>query len=324
MKPLVSVIMAAYNSERFIGAAIESVLGQTYREFELLIVEDGSTDGTLAVIQSYTDERIRVLSNEKNSGTLYSVRRGVAEAKGKYIAILDSDDISEPERLRKQVLVLEKKPKVLLCASKTKNLVNGRLEKRQYLPVKNSRQLRFSLLFGNDMTAHSSVMFRKKELQELGIQYEKYGYCHDYHLIMCVGLVSPIYLINDELVQYRIHGKQKTSVLSKQKIDKEVNGAREEFVQSIEGLDAAEKELLCRAVWGRIKRFRDFIRLRSVLLHFASLCHLQPSVDGDLIQYEFYRMFMGQEHSYGWHIYFMLQFYLKNGHAGERKWNEIW
>lgn len=323
MKPLVSVIMAAYNSERFIGTAIESVLRQTYPEFELLIIEDGSTDGTPAVIQSYHDERIRVLANEKNSGTLYSMRRGVAEARGKYIAVLDSDDISEPDRLRKQVHVLERKPEVLLCAAKAKNLVNGRLEKRQYLPVKNARQLRFSLLFGNDMTAHSSVMFRKKELQELGIQYEKYGYCHDYHFIMRVGLVSPIYVINEELIQYRIHGKQKTSVLSRQKIDHEVNGAREDFVRQMKGLSDTEKDLLCRAVHGKIKRLWDFVRLRSVLLHFAALCHLRQKTDGDLIQYEFYRMFREQEHSLGWHIYFMLQFYLKNSHAGEGIWNEI-
>lgn len=127
MKPVVvSVIMAAYNSERFIGAAIESVLGQTYQELELLIIEDGSTDGTLAVIQSYTDKRIRVLINDKNRGTLYSMRHGVSEARGEYIAVLDSDDMAEPERLRKQVAILRRKPEVLLCATKVKNLVNGK------------------------------------------------------------------------------------------------------------------------------------------------------------------------------------------------------
>lgn len=324
MEPVVvSVVMAAYNSERFIGAAIESILGQTYQKFELLIIEDGSTDGTLAVIRSYTDKRIRVLMNEKNAGTLYSVRRGVAEARGKYIAILDSDDISEPERLRKQVLVLEHKHEVLLCASKAKNLVNGRLEKIQYLPVKNPRQLRFTLLFGNSV-AHSSVMFRKNELQKLGIQYEKYGYCHDYHLIMSVGLISPIYLIDEELIQYRIHGKQKTSVLSRQKIDREVNSAREEYIRNIEGLTVTERDLLCHAVWGTVKNLRDFRKLKSAVFHYARLCHLQSEADRDLIQYEFYRMFEEQEHTLRWHIYFILQFYRKAGSAGKDQWNKFW
>lgn len=321
---VVSVIMAAYNSERFIGAAIESILEQTYQEFELLIIEDASTDGTLEVIQSYADKRIRVLTNENNMGTLYNMRRGVAEARGKYIAVLDSDDVSEPERLRKQVLVLEQRSEVLLCASKVKNLVNGKMERVQYLPVKNARQLRFSLLFGNNMTAHSSVMFRKKELQELGIHYEKYEYCHDYHLIMSVGQISPIYIINEELIQYRIHRKQKTSVLSQQKIDREVNSARTEYIQKIEGLSEIGKNLLSRAVWGEIKTLREFRHLKSVLLQYAQLCHLQTDADRDLIQYEFYSMFMKQEHNVRWHIYFMLQFYLKNRNVGEGKWNKIW
>lgn len=321
---VVSVIMAAYNSERFIGAAIESVLRQTYQEFELLIIEDGSTDGTLGVIRSFSDKRIRVLINDNNKGTLYSMRRAMSEARGKYVAVLDSDDISEPDRLRKQVHLLERKPTVLLCASKAKNLVEGRLENRQYLPVKNSRQLRFSLLFGNDMTAHSSVMFRRKEIQELGIHYEKYDYCHDYHFIMNVGLRSPIYLINEELIQYRIHRKQKTSVLSQQRIDGEVNNAREEYIQEIEGLSDVERNLLCCAVWGKLRTVKEFMHLKKVVFHYAGLCYLRKDADRDLIQYEFYRMFMKQNHTFGWHVYFILQFYLNSIIKGECEWNSIW
>lgn len=327
MKPVVvSVIMAAYNSERFIGAAIESILRQTYQEFELLIIEDGSTDGTLAVIQSYTDKRIRVLINDKNRGTLYSMRHGVSEARGEYIAVLDSDDVAEPERLRKQVAILRRKPEVLLCATKVKNLVNGKAEKRQYLPIKNARQLRFSLLFGDDMTVHSSIMFRKKELQEKGIQYETYDYCHDYHLIMCVGLLSPIYVIDEELGFYRIHSRQKTNVLSKSQIDMEVCSAKEEFIWKIKGLGRKEKRLLTKAVKGELKKLYEFIALKFLLYHYARICHLHITnmEDVKLIRYEFYRMFVMQHHNYRWYIYNMIEFYLRNGNKTSGEWNQIW
>lgn len=319
MKPLVSIIMAAYNSEKFIGAAIESILEQTFREFELLIIEDASTDGTLKKIQSYQDPRIRVLKNEHNSGTLYSMRRGVKEARGKYIAVLDSDDIAEPDRIKMQVKVLDARPEVLLCATKIKHLIDGRIEKVRYLPIQNSRQLKFSLLFGNTI-AHSSVMYRKKELQEKKIEYETYSYCHDYHLILSVGQISPIYVIDKELVQYRIHRKQKTSVLSQQKIAREVNSAKEHYIQKIQGFTQKEKKILYNAVWGRLNSLPDFVQLKNIIYHYAALCHLKGN--DNLIYYEFYKLFCIQRRSYQWFIYYLLEFYLFRGIMRMKQSNE--
>lgn len=316
---LISVIMTAYNSERFIGDAIESVLNQSYQQFELLIIEDGSTDKTSSIIHSYSDKRIRLLSNEKNMGTLYSMRRGVSEARGDYIAVLDSDDIAEPDRFRKQLKLLDRKSEVLLCVTKAKNLINGRLEKRRYLPVYNSRQLLFSLLFGNDMIVHSAVMFRKRELLEKKIQYETYSYCHDYHLIMDVAQISPIYIINDELVQHRIHKQQKTSVLSKYKISKEVKEAKEEFIWQIKYLEKKEKKILCKADEGKLKTFWEYVRLKSAVLHYAVLCGLCLKNDRDFIYYELYRMFDKQRHSFQWYIYYMIIFYFHNERARKNK-----
>ena len=322
MEPLVSVIMAAYNSEKFVGAAIESILAQTYNNFELLIIEDASTDRTDSVIKSYRDIRIRVLSNEHNSGTLYCMQRGVEEAKGKYVAVLDSDDIAEPERIRMQVKVLEKKPEVLLCATKVKNLVDDRLERNEYLPIKNARQLRFLLLFEN-VIAHSSIMFRKKELQIRNIQYETYSYCHDYNLIMNVGQISPIYVINRELGQYRIHRKKKTNILSKKKIALEVNSVKERFVQQINELDRDEKDILCKAVWGKLRNFGEYYKLRKVLFHYASLCHLNQKEDKKLILYGFYKMFYIQPHSYRWYVYYMVGIYLRNASGRIDEWAKM-
>jgi glycosyltransferase involved in cell wall biosynthesis len=108
--PLVTVIMAAYNTEPYIGEAIESILAQTYTNFELIIVDDASKDGTLSVIQRYQDPRITVLKNEKNLMILKTRKRAFDIAKGKYFTLLDSDDTSAPNRLELQVKALEEDP----------------------------------------------------------------------------------------------------------------------------------------------------------------------------------------------------------------------
>ena len=104
MEALVSVIMPSYNTGRFIGESIESVMAQSYSEWELIIVDDCSTDDTDMVVSGYlADGRIRYLKNEKNSGTAVSRNRALREAKGKWIAFLDSDDVWEPEKLQRQI-----------------------------------------------------------------------------------------------------------------------------------------------------------------------------------------------------------------------------
>ena len=108
MDNLVSIIMPSYNTRDYIGASIESVLAQTYENWELLIVDDCSTDDTDAVVAKFTDPRIRYLKNEKNSGAAVSRNYALREAKGRWIAFLDSDDLWEPEKLSKQLSFMKK------------------------------------------------------------------------------------------------------------------------------------------------------------------------------------------------------------------------
>ena len=103
MNDLVSIIMPSYNTGRFIKESIESVLAQTYSNWELIIVDDCSTDNTDEIVAQFTDERIKYLKNEVNSGAAVSRNRALREAKGKWIAFLDSDDLWLPEKLEKQI-----------------------------------------------------------------------------------------------------------------------------------------------------------------------------------------------------------------------------
>ncbi len=273
MNPLVSVIMTAYNSEKYIEDAIKSILNQTYRNLELIIIEDVSTDGTLQVIKQFSDDRIRLYCNEKNSGTLYGMQRGMSVANGKYIAILDSDDISFSSRIEKQVSFLQTHPEVLLCATKADNLINGKVKKQEDSRAKTMEELRFSMLFANNIV-HSTVMFRRSEIEKRQIKYERFSYCHDYYFLLEVAAVGWIYRIDEVLGLYRIHSSQKTHVLPDRKIQKEVVSARTAYVRKLRGLSNTEKNVLCKAIKGQVKTYKEYKTLGMALKHYIRICKL--------------------------------------------------
>src|SRR2546428_1522930 len=117
VRPGVRVLMAVHNGEPHLRAAVESVLAQTYPDFELLIVDDGSTDGSADVVRSYEDRRIRLLENERNLGQIPSLNRALREAHGEYVARLDHDDLCLPERLERQVEELDAEPSAALAGT---------------------------------------------------------------------------------------------------------------------------------------------------------------------------------------------------------------
>ena len=115
--PKVTVLMPIYNGERYLGEAIDSILGQTLRDFELLIIDDGSTDGSRGIIESYSDSRINLVRNDCNLGLVATLNRGLELSRGDYIARMDCDDIALPTRLEKQVQYMDHNPEVGLCGT---------------------------------------------------------------------------------------------------------------------------------------------------------------------------------------------------------------
>lgn len=113
--PLVSVVMPAYNAENYIEDAVNSILNQTYGNFEFIIIDDGSTDRTVEILKKFTDIRIKLISHEQNEGNYPARNKGCRLAKGKYIAVMDADDIAFSERLAIQVKYMEENPEVQLC-----------------------------------------------------------------------------------------------------------------------------------------------------------------------------------------------------------------
>lgn len=210
-----TVIMAAYNTEEYIEEAIDSILQQSYDNFELLIVEDASTDNTLEVIKKYSDSRIRLIQNEENVGQTKCLNIGIREAIGKYILIMDSDDIALPDRLKIQIGFMEENPEIVWAGSWMKAF-----GKRNYIlqPVSEHDDLRAQLVLGN-VISNTTFIIRKSVLDTYGIRYnEEVRHAQDYYFIEEISTYGKIAIIPQVLMKYRTHEKQVSMAKEKEQI----------------------------------------------------------------------------------------------------------
>ena len=157
-EPVISVIMPVYNAETYVEEAIKSILNQTFEDFEFLIINDGSEDNSLSIINNYAskDNRIKIISREKK-GLVFSLNEGIKLAKGKYIARMDADDISVPERFKKQISYLERNSDVDICGTWIETF--GRSMEVLKYPVQHD-DIKVALLFAFGL-AHPSIMAKK-------------------------------------------------------------------------------------------------------------------------------------------------------------------
>lgn len=205
--PRVSVVMAAYNAERFLAEAVDSILGQEFTDFEFIIVEDGSTDDTLAMLQQVVqrDARVRLLVNDENRGIGYTANRGLATARGVYIARMDADDIALPHRLGAQVEFLEGHPSIGVLAGQCKMIdergVVGTVPSEY--PLRDGA-IRWYLCFSNPIT-NTAVMFRKSDLNAVGGAYvdERGHLAEDYDLWQRLSRVTQFQNLPSTLVYLR-------------------------------------------------------------------------------------------------------------------------
>lgn len=190
--------MPVYNAGTYISESIESVLNQTFTDFEFLIVDDGSTDNGVEIIRSYSDPRIRLVLNEKNMGISATLNRGIELATCDLIARMDADDVCYPERLQKQLAHFEKDPSCALLASFVTLIENDGTIIRN--TSHKSEYYYFSCIF-NCWIYHPSVMFRKTAVQNVGM-YSK-TYSEDFNLWSKMMRKYRFHIIPEPLVQYR-------------------------------------------------------------------------------------------------------------------------
>jgi glycosyltransferase involved in cell wall biosynthesis len=280
--PKVSVLMPVYNGECYMREAIESILAQTFTDFEFIIVDDGSTDGTPAILAQYArhDPRMVILTNEANRGLVPSLNRGLEAARGQYVARMDADDVSLPERLARQVAYLDQHPEVGVLGTNIAYIdAEGRLLHggRPKDPQPLSPTLLRWLLLWRCAIYHPTVMLRRSILAETGLAYDPaFRHAEDRDLWTRLGPYTLIASLPEVLVYYRVLS---TSVC---RVHRQEQRAKDRAITHRELtalLGQAPPERAVETLDSVFARYelgteREFVRAADVLIH-AYRCFCQ-------------------------------------------------
>jgi glycosyltransferase involved in cell wall biosynthesis len=204
--PTVSVVMAVHNTERYVAQAIDSILQQTFTDFELIILNDGSTDGSLCILQQYEkrDNRIRLISRE-NQGIPRTRNDLLQAAQGEFIAVMDSDDVALPDRLSWQVAFLRQHPEVI-CVGGAHDLIDhkGRFLTHFQLPT-SDEEIQRAAIVGHAPICNPCAVIRREALLQIGGYDERLGQAEDLDVWLKLGEIGKLANLSETVLQYRIH-----------------------------------------------------------------------------------------------------------------------
>lgn len=202
-EPRITVLMPVFNGGEYVGAAIQSILGQTFGDFEFLIIDDGSTDASPAICRSYRDPRIRWIGNGENLGLIATLNKGLDLARGEYVARMDCDDISFPERFARQIEFMDRHPEIGLCGTWYERDSNG--GKTIMKPAAEDHLIRFYLIF-DTVFAHNTIFFRRDILERYRLRYDPhYKYAEDYEFWVRCSRHTRLANIPEVLLRYHYH-----------------------------------------------------------------------------------------------------------------------
>ncbi len=232
--------MAAYNAEAYISEAIDSILNQTFSDFEFIIINDGSKDATLSIINRFSDKRIVVINNEVNCGLAASLNKGIRLAKGKYIARMDADDISSLHRFEKQFIFLENNPNIDVCVTPmqlfgSENTASGE-------SIVTDEQIKAELIWGTP-TNHATMLMKTDKIRTHNLYYdESFGVGQDWKFWYDVRDCVKIYSLNELLYFYR-RGEHNVTVQFKDK-SKQRSLRMHELLMKDFGIEFTQEDLL--------------------------------------------------------------------------------
>lgn len=206
MTPAVSVVMSVYNTEKYLEQSIESILNQSFIDFEFIIIEDCSTDSSLSILKNYAqkDSRIKLIQKSENkrmAGFIENLNIGLREARGKYIARMDADDLSHPTRFEKQVKFLDENPDIFMVGSAVNFIDENNQFIRKLESLENHREI-IERMPKHISMYHPAIMFRNNEQTQY---HEKMFYCEDYDLYLrLINQGKKFYNFTESLLDYRI------------------------------------------------------------------------------------------------------------------------
>ncbi|WP_159430930.1 glycosyltransferase family 2 protein [Flavobacterium segetis] len=257
MRSKISVLMPVFNCAMYVKEAIDSILNQTYTDFEFLIIDDCSTDATLQICKSYQDERIIIFEKVENTGISNSLNYLLSIAKGRYIGRMDADDICLATRFEKQVAFMEANEDVVLCGSNFSIIGDdGFINLPQF-----HEDIKISLLSGNCIV-HPSVMLRKSTLFKHKLTYDpNMEPAEDYDLWIKLLMIGKLYNIQESLLLYRSHNGQ----VSRRQSDRQLEIAKlvrfKLLTYMSPNINADQKKIYLKAIDSREKlSFEDFLK----------------------------------------------------------------
>ncbi|WP_394676799.1 glycosyltransferase [uncultured Sphingobacterium sp.] len=212
-QPILSIIMPVYNGEKYLETSVRSILDQTHHDFEFIIIDDGSSDKTEDIIKSFQDQRIVLISNNRNEGITRSLNKGLYFSRGQYIGRMDCDDISRRDRFELQLAYLEENPNVSIVGSDYEILYENALDDTILLNRVNisveHEDLLVEFLYRN-VICHPTVTMRKNDLNSKKLYYDRWAYCAEDYKLWIDSILSGLKLgsIPIPLIKYRHHGEQ--------------------------------------------------------------------------------------------------------------------
>ena len=210
-----SVLLPVYNAEKTLKAAVDSILAQSFTDYEFLIIDDGSTDSSVDIINSYSDKRIQLIELEKNQGLISALNFGLQIATGKYLARMDADDIAFPERLATQIEFMESNQEIIACGSSIVNF-NEKSESEITYPNKHNNIVVSIMLFERAL-CHPTMVLRLDLLKKHSVKYDtQYPYCEDYALWIELSRYGKLANIEEPLLKYYRHAGQVSKTKAKQ------------------------------------------------------------------------------------------------------------
>lgn len=241
-----TVLMPVYNGERFIREAIESILCQTFNDYEFLIIDDGSQDSTKDMVSSYQDKRIRFVQNQKNLGQMETLNLGIRLSNSQYIARLDQDDKAMPERLEKEINILDRFHDISLVYSNSYIIdeKGARKDKTSFDCAKPYRWFVFDKLLKKNFIPGNTVMIRKSIFEDIGLFSSAYQMSAEYDLLLRLTQRHKVDFIDEPLAEYRVH--RQNSSLDMEKTIEEV--VRILTCLDHQGLEKRQKAILDKMV----------------------------------------------------------------------------
>ena len=276
--PQVSVLTPVYNGEKYLREMMDSILQQTLQNFEFIIVNDGSTDSTEAIIKSYNDSRIRYFINDKNRGVFYSYNRAIDLSHGEFLAVAEADDISHHRRLEILIAYMQANANVGLVCSKQKifHTDTVKFAKMTTLPpiTRSAKQNKHGLLFCSPGLRHASAMYRKSTLTEYKVRYDpSYKIAGDYDMYTTLTSITDMVCLDCFLLHYRVHENNFSRNMAES--NREANTVYQKFFQkefgfTLKGKFVLESEQISPA---------DFAEHIAVINHV--LAHTNKRLDYD-------------------------------------------